>query len=105
MHFTSYLQDGQLTVALTGEIDHHCAKKYIEAITGKIEAYTPKICILDFSDVSFMDSSGIAVVINSMRHMSRMEGKLILSGLRSQPMKVFRTSGIDKLIEMKEALL
>ena len=102
MHFTSYLQDGQLTVALTGEIDHHCAKKYMEAINGKIEAYTPKICILDFTDVSFMDSSGIAVVINSMRNMTRMDGKLVISGLRSQPMKVFRTSGIDKLVEMKE---
>ena len=105
MHFTSYLQDGQLTVALTGEIDHHSAKKYMEAIIGKIEAYTPKICILDFSDVSFMDSSGIAVVINSMRNMTRMEGKLLVSGLRSQPMKVFRTSGIDKLVEMKEVSL
>ena len=105
MHFTSYLQDGQLTVALTGEIDHHCAKKYMEAINGKIEAYTPKICILDFSEVSFMDSSGIAVVINSMRNMTRMEGKLLVSGLRSQPMKVFSTSGIDKLVEMKEVSL
>ena len=105
MRFTSYLQDGQLTVALTGEIDHHCAKKYIEAITGKIEAYTPKVCVLDYSDVTFMDSSGIAVVINSLRQMSRIEGKLILSGLRSQPMKVFRTSGLDKLVEMKEVAL
>lgn len=105
MQFTSYLQDGQMTVALTGEIDHHCAKQYIEAITGKIEAYTPKVCILDFSDVTFMDSSGIAVVINSLRQMTRMEGKLMLSGLRSQPMKVFRTSGVDKLVEMKEVKL
>ena len=69
MHLTSYLQDGTLTVALTGEIDHHCAKQYIQAITAKIEAYTPRICILDFHDVTFMDSSGIAVVINSLRNM------------------------------------
>ena len=102
MHLTSYLQDGQLTIALTGEIDHHCAKKFIESITAKIEAYNPRVCVLDFQDVTFMDSSGIAVVINSMRNMARMDGKLLVSGLRSQPMKVFRTSGIDKLIEMKE---
>ena len=76
MHLTSYLQDGQLTVALTGEIDHHCAKKYITAISGKIEAYTPKICILDFQDVQFMDSSGIAVAINTMRMMKKIQGKL-----------------------------
>ena len=45
MHLTSYLQDGQLTIALTGEIDHHRAKGYIGAITGKIEAYNPNICV------------------------------------------------------------
>lgn len=104
MHFTSFLQDGQLTVALTGEIDHHCAKKYIQAITAKIEAYTPEICILDFQEVTFMDSSGIAVVINALRNMTRIDGKLILTGLSDQPMKVFRTSGIDKLVEIKEAV-
>ena len=102
MHLTSFLQDGELTVALTGEIDHHCAKNYISVITAKIEAYTPRKCILDFQEVTFMDSSGIAVVINALRAMSRIEGKLELSGLCGQPMKVFRTSGIDKLVEIKE---
>ena len=102
MKLTSFLQDGQLTIALTGEIDHHCAKDYIQIITAKIEAYTPRLCILDFQDVTFMDSSGIAVVINALRNMTRMEGKLLLTGMREQPMKVFRTSGVDKLVEMKE---
>lgn len=102
MHLTSYLQDGTLTVALTGEIDHHCAKAYIQAITAKIEAYTPRVCILDFGDVTFMDSSGIAVVINSLRNMGKIEGELELSGLNQQPMRVFRASGIDKLVNIKE---
>ena len=104
MRFTSYLQDGQLTVALTGEIDHHCAKNYINSISAKIEAYTPQICVLDFQEVTFMDSSGIAVVINAMRNMSRINGRLYLCGLKDQPMKVFRASGIDKLVEIKEAV-
>ena len=104
MQFTSFLQDGRLTVALTGEIDHHCAKSYISGIAAKIEAYTPDVCVLDFRDVTFMDSSGIAVVINAMRAMVQIEGKLILAGLSPQPMKVFRASGIDKLVEIKEAV-
>ncbi len=104
MHLTSYLQDGQLTIALTGEIDHHCAKSYIYCITAKIEAYTPRECVLDFRDVTFMDSSGIAVVINTLRNMSRIGGSLYLTGLGNQPLKVFRTSGIDKLVEIKEAV-
>lgn len=104
MHFTSYLENGRLTVALTGEIDHHCAKHYIQAISAKIEAYTPEICILDFGEVTFIDSSGIAVVINALRAMAQIEGKLILSGMASQPMRVFRASGIDKIVEIKEAV-
>lgn len=104
MQFTSFLENGQLTIALTGEIDHHCAKEYIQSITARIEAYSPRVCVLDFQDVSFMDSSGIAVVINALRNMTRMEGKLMISGLQNQPMKVFRASGIDKLVEIKEAV-
>ena len=105
MHFTSFLEDGRLTIALTGEIDHHCAKAYIQVIASKIEAYMPDVCILDFRDVTFVDSSGIAVVINALRNMAQIEGKLLLTGISPQPMKVFRASGIDKLVEMREAVL
>ena len=102
MHFTSFLENGRLTIALTGEIDHHCAKAYIQIIASKIEAYTPEVCILDSRYVSFVDSSGIAVVINALRNMSQIEGKLLLTGIAAQPMRVFRASGIDKLVEIKE---
>ena len=103
MQFTSFLEDGRLTVALTGEIDHHCAKHYIKAIAAKIESYTPDVCILDFSEVSFVDSSGIAVVINALRGMTQIEGKLLLTGISPQPMRVFQASGIDKLVEIRAA--
>lgn len=105
LQFTSYLQNGCLTVVLTGEIDHQCAKNYIDAIASKIEVYTPLECVLDFEQVSFMDSSGIAVIINALRHMSRINGKLSVTGLGTQPMRVFQASGIDRLVEFKEVLL
>ena len=104
MYFTSFLENGKLTIALTGGIDHHCAKAYIQIISSKIEAYMPDVCVLDFHDVTFVDSSGIAVVINALRNMSQIEGKLLLSGISPQPMRVFRASGIDKLVEIREAV-
>ena len=104
MQLTSFLENGRLTIALTGEIDHHRAKVYIDTIAAKIDAYTPTECILDFSEVSFVDSSGIAVVINSMRRMAQIEGELYLTGLAEQPRRVFRTSGIDRLVHIKEAV-
>ena len=104
MHFTSFLQNGILTIALNGEIDHHRARGYIEKIGAKIDTYTPDECVLDFSEVTFTDSSGIAVVINSMRRMAQIEGKLSMTGLGEQPMRVFRASGIDKLVQIREVV-
>ena len=92
MHFTSYLQDRQLTVALTGEIDHHCAKEYMQHISEKIESYTPSVCVLDFQEVTFMDSSGIAVVIHALRQMAQLGGRLQLQSIAEQPMKVLRAA-------------
>ena len=94
----------RLNIEIAGEIDHHSAKEFIHAIEAKIETYNPGVCVLDFTDVSFMDSSGIAVVINTMRTVARRNGRLIVSGLQSQPMKVFKASGIDKIVENKEKI-
>ena len=102
MRLTSLLQDGKLTIILTGEIDHHRAKEYIREISAKIESYSPRVCVLDFTDVVFMDSSGIAVVINALRQVNKIEGKLILTGIQNQPRRVFIASGLDKLVEIKE---
>ena len=104
MHFTSFLEEGRLTVALTGEIDHHCAKADIQAIAAKIEDNNPEVCVMDIQEVSSVDSSGIAVVINALRSMTQIEGRLLLTGIAPQPMRVFRASGIDKLVEIKEAV-
>ena len=100
MHLTSFLQNGQLTIALTGEIDHHRAKGYITAITGKIEAYNPNICVLDFHDVTFMDSSGIGLVMGRYRLLSKTGAELHISGMSEQIYKVMKLAGIEKLAKL-----
>lgn len=102
MNLTSYLQDKQLTVALTGEIDHHSAREIMAVVTAKIDAYIPTVCILDFRDVTFMDSSGIAVVIHSLRAMRELDGKLLLQNIPTQPLKVLKAAGIGKLTKLNE---
>lgn len=104
MKYTSFIQGSQMTVALRGEIDHHGARDCIREIVSKIDSYSPRVCILDFEDVTFMDSSGIAVVINALRRMAQAEGRLCLQSIGPQPMKVFKASGIDKIVEIKETV-
>lgn len=102
MKLTSYVQERQITIALTGEIDHHCAHEIMEAISEKIDLYMPLRCILDFRNVRFMDSSGIAVVLHALRRMNTLQGRLLLQNIPPQPYKVLRAAGIEKITEIKE---
>lgn len=101
MQITCFLQDRQLTVALSGEIDHHGAKTTLRMIADKIDQFLPQLCILDFRSVSFMDSSGIAIVIHTLRRMMELNGKLKIKCVPPQPMKVMDAAGLQKIVEIE----
>ena len=100
MNLTSFLQEKRLTIALTGEIDHHTAKQMMQAVGDKVDQYLPKTCVLDFQSVGFMDSSGIAVVIFTVRRLRELGGKVVLQNVPSQPLKVLKAAGIEKITEI-----
>ena len=100
MQYTSLLQDKRLTILLSGEIDHHSARQTMEAISAKINVYLPRRCVLDFAAVTFMDSSGIAIVIHTLRAMEELGGEVWLSNIPPQPLKVLRAAGIEKLVRL-----
>ena len=102
MHFTSFLDGKKLTIALTGEIDHHCAKVYIQSIAAKIEAYTPAVCVLDFRDVTFMDSSGIAVILRLYKRMQNLGGSMKVTHVPQQAQRVLKTAGISRIVTIEE---
>ena len=64
-------QDGVLTAALTGDIDHHTARELRLAIDEAIERDKPGLLPLDFQGVDFMDSSGIGLVMGRYKVMQR----------------------------------
>ena len=101
MQMTCFLQDKQLTIALSGEIDHHGAKHTLQSIGEKVDRYLPNICVLDFKAVSFMDSSGIAIVIHTYRRMTEIHGVLKLKNVGLQPWKVLCASGIDRIVAVE----
>lgn len=59
MKFTYNNEDKSLTLNITEEIDHHVAEKIRNRADFEIQQYMPKIFIIDFKNVSFMDSAGI----------------------------------------------
>ena len=89
---------GRLTVFLSGELDHHEAGGAIRTIGELIEEHMPRECVMDFSSVSFMDSSGIAVIINAGRKMRSYGGRLSVENPAEQARKVLEASGVDRMI-------
>ena len=101
MQMTTFLQDKQLTIALTGEIDHHGARSVLKMIADKIDQYLPTVCVLDMKAVSFMDSSGIAIVIHTYRRMTERQGILRLKQVPAQPRKVLEAAGMERLVTIE----
>ena len=64
--------DGRcLTLRLLGELDHAAAQEVMPGIEDAVEEYLPRRCVLDLSGLSFMDSSGIAVILKTDRLLRR----------------------------------
>lgn len=88
---------------LSGEIDHHSAKALREEIDDAITRVQPELLELDFSAVTFMDSSGIGLIMGRCRMMEECGGKVRISGVSGQLRKVMRLSGIDRIAEIEGA--
>ena len=92
----------ELEVQLYGEIDHHCARGLSESIDFKIKRHRPALLIMDFGGVSFMDSSGLAVVLGRRKLMQNYAGKVELRHLNGAAKKVFDMAGIANYVVVKE---
>lgn len=91
-----------LTVYLQGEIDHHSAKGMREEIDNAVDFNMPSLLILDFGEVSFMDSSGIGLVMGRFKNLQKNGAKLNLSNLSGNIYRIMKLAGIDRLATMEK---
>lgn len=88
---------GRITAALSGEIDHHNAPMLRSEIDNAVERLRPEELILDFAEVSFMDSSGIGLVIGRCKLMKNIGGRVTVTNTESSIKKVMKLAGLDML--------
>lgn len=90
-----------VTARLSGELDHHSARAMREEIDNAVELNMPTLLVLDFKDVSFMDSSGIGLVMGRFRILSKSGAELHITGASSQIHKMLKLAGIEKLAKLE----
>ncbi len=90
-------QNHVLTAYISGEIDHDSAAKIRARIDGAAQSVKPRVLCMDFSGVSFMDSSGVGLVMGRYRQMKLLGGALRVINVSDRVYRIFAMSGLEGL--------
>ncbi|MFA5879060.1 MAG: STAS domain-containing protein [Candidatus Margulisiibacteriota bacterium] len=82
-------------IAIKGEIDIYTCQKLNTLLTDVIDEGKKKI-VLNFTDVLYMDSTGLGTVVKAANNLAEKEGKLYIIGVKPTIRKIFEVSGINK---------
>lgn len=91
----------RLIFSIMGEVDHHGAKGLMEQMDVKLESIPARRVVLDLSGVTFMDSSGIAVLLRAHRRAGETGSTVTVRGTPDQAMKVLRAAGLTRLMKFE----
>ena len=100
MEIRTKVEDRTLTIALVGDLDHHEARGLMEQADRLMEQNLPAKTILDLGGLSFMDSSGIAVILRSKRRMEALGGNLVVINIPKQAARVLETAGLARYVKL-----
>lgn len=90
--------DKQLIFKIDEDIDECCVQKIRRRLDNEIERYMPKETIFDFSNVTFMDSAGIGLLIGRYKLINMLGGKVKIANINTPVRKIFEMSGILKIM-------
>ena len=94
----SYCKQDALVVALDGELDHFCAQSVRSQLDEMLADSSVRYLVLDFDKLTFMDSSGIGLIIGRYKVLRPLGGGVAVCGANPGVRRVIGLSGIEKLI-------
>ena len=97
--FSYELRRNTLTVWLAGELDHSMAGRVREEIDALIEDARVRRLVFDVSQLDFMDSSGIGLIIGRYKRLSRRGGSVAVAAPDKRIDKLFQMSGVYQVVE------
>jgi len=93
------IMGGTLVAELFGELDHHAAEKARDRIDTALDNHGVKNLVFDFTNVSFMDSSGIGMVLGRYRKMDQTEGKIAIVSCSKTIRNILNMAGVFSVID------
>src|SRR5689334_25417545 len=96
---STQLQSRSNVVALKGEIDLHISPAVTAELNGVIDR-KPERLVVDLSEVSYIDSAGLAALIQAMQKVEGYGGKFMLCGLQETVRSIFEISRLDQVFQI-----
>ena len=93
-------KDKSLLFKITEEIDHHAVEKIRRKADLEIEKHIPRKVIFDFSNVTFMDSAGIGLLLGRYKNITSLGGSLEVINATETVNKILVMSGVNKIINI-----
>jgi anti-sigma B factor antagonist len=92
--------NGTAVVTVTGELDLYTAPQLQETLDAAI-AGTPHELVVDLSDVSFVDSSGLSVLIRAHKRLRPVAGSVVIRGAADQVYMAFELTRLTKVLTVE----
>lgn len=93
--------DREMVLTISGEVDHHGAGEIMREVDRQVDAQLPRRLALDLSGVTFMDSSGIAVILRAFRRVGELGGQMTVRNVPAQAGKVLRAAGLERIVKFE----
>ena len=87
-------RDGATVVEVAGELDLHSAPQLRAELTRAIESSAPPRVIVDLSGVTFLDSTGVGVLVGALKRAREADGKLHFCNPQPRVCRVFEITGL-----------
>ncbi|NWF98323.1 MAG: STAS domain-containing protein [Nitrospirae bacterium] len=91
---------GNKKLKITGDIDMHTSPELREILLSLIKNSRNQCVCVDFSDVTYIDSSGIATFVEGLKAIRTSGSRLFFYGLPENIMEIFRFSRLDRVFEI-----
>lgn len=95
--------DGFDVVEVTGELDVYTAPALEDALGDLVDARRTDI-VVDLSNVTFMDSTGLGLLIKALKWTREHDGTLRIVANSEKILKVFRVTGLDTVLPIHDTL-
>ncbi|WP_078553160.1 anti-sigma F factor antagonist [Bacillus alkalicellulosilyticus] len=92
-----------LLVRLEGELDHHTAEQLRQQVEERFEQFELKHIVLNLENLSFMDSSGLGVILGRYKQVKNIGGEMVVCAISPAVKRLFEMSGLFKIIRLEES--